>query len=331
MTFGRPQTLMMSGAWPPPAPSVWKAWMVRPLKAATVFSTKPLSFSVSVWIITCTSYLSATDRQQSIAAGVVPQSSCSFSEQAPPSTISSSAAGSDALPLPDRPIFIGKASNDWIMRARCHGPGVQVVASVPCAGPVPPPSIVVMPDISASSICCGQMKWICASMPPAVRILPSPAMISVPGPMMMVTPACVSGLPALPIAAMRPSLRPISALKMPLAVDDQRVGDDGVDRAAGAGHLALAHAVADHLAAAELHLLAIDGEILLDLDEQLGVGEANLVARGRAEHLGIGSAGNLCRHISSTLLINLQMKETAVCPEACWSSVALFGHEITSE
>ena len=33
MTFGRPQTLMMSGAWPPPAPSVWKAWMVRPLMA----------------------------------------------------------------------------------------------------------------------------------------------------------------------------------------------------------------------------------------------------------------------------------------------------------
>ena len=52
MTFGRPQTFMMSGAWPPPAPSVWKAWIVRPLKAATVSSTKPDSFSVSVWIIT---------------------------------------------------------------------------------------------------------------------------------------------------------------------------------------------------------------------------------------------------------------------------------------
>ncbi len=42
----------------------------------------------------------------------------------------------------------------------CHGPGVQVVAKVPCAGPVPPPSSEVTPDISASSICCGQMKWI---------------------------------------------------------------------------------------------------------------------------------------------------------------------------
>jgi hypothetical protein len=69
----------------------------------------------------------------------------------------------------------------WIIRAMCQAPGVQVVASVPCAGPVPPPSIEVTPDISASSICCGQMKWIWLSMPPAVRILPSPAMISVPG------------------------------------------------------------------------------------------------------------------------------------------------------
>ena len=43
--------------------------------------------------------------------------------------------------------------------AMFHGPGVQVVAKVPVAGPVPPPIIVVTPDISASSICCGQMKW----------------------------------------------------------------------------------------------------------------------------------------------------------------------------
>ena len=45
------------------------------------------------------------------------------------------------------------------MRPICQGPGVQVVAWCRCAGPVPPPSMVVTPDISASSICCGQMKW----------------------------------------------------------------------------------------------------------------------------------------------------------------------------
>ena len=42
----------------------------------------------------------------------------------------------------------------------CQGPGVQVVAAVPVAGPVPPPSMVVTPEASASSTCCGQMKWI---------------------------------------------------------------------------------------------------------------------------------------------------------------------------
>src|SRR3974377_2324180 len=76
--FFRPPTLLMAGAWPPPAPSVWKAWMVRPLKALMVSSTKPDSLSVSVWIITWMSNSSATERQQSIAAGVVPQSSCSL-------------------------------------------------------------------------------------------------------------------------------------------------------------------------------------------------------------------------------------------------------------
>src|ERR671926_349935 len=46
--------------------------MVRPLNAAIVSSTNPDSFSVSEWIITWMSWASATDKQQSIAAGVVP-------------------------------------------------------------------------------------------------------------------------------------------------------------------------------------------------------------------------------------------------------------------
>ena len=62
------------------------------------------------------------------------------------------------------------------------GQGVQVVAHVPVAEPVPPPINVVMPEATATSICCGQMKWMCVSMPPAVQIFPSPAMISVAGP-----------------------------------------------------------------------------------------------------------------------------------------------------
>jgi hypothetical protein len=50
----------------------------------------------------------------------------------------------------------------------------------------------------------------------AVRMRPSPARISVPGPITMVTPGWVSGLPALPMAAIRPSFSPTSALRMPV-------------------------------------------------------------------------------------------------------------------
>src|SRR5262249_14477528 len=73
-------------------------------------------------------------------------------------------------------------------------------------------------------------------------------------------------------------------------VDDQRIGDHGVDRALRARALALAHAVADHLAAAELHLLAVDGVVLLDLDEEIGVGKPHLVAHGGPEHVDIRRA-----------------------------------------
>ena len=113
------------------------------------------------------------------------------------------------------PRFIGNASAASSIRWMCHGPGVHVVANVPVAGPVPPPSIVVTPDISASSICCGQIQWMCVSMPPAVTIIPSPAMISVPAPMTMSTPGCTSGLPALPSRAIFPPLIATSHLTMP--------------------------------------------------------------------------------------------------------------------
>ena len=79
-------------------------------------------------------------------------------------------------------------------------------------------------------------------------------------------------------------------------VEDQRIGDDGVDGARPVGDLRLAHAVADHLAAAELHLLAVDAKILLDLDDQIGVGKPHAVAGGRAEHVGINGAAHGRRH-----------------------------------
>ena len=76
----------------------------------------------------------------------------------------------------------------------------------------------------------------------------------------------------------------------PPMVEDQRIGDDGVDRALPVGDLRLPHAVADHLAAAEFHLLAVGAKILLHLDDEIGVGEPHAVAGGGAEHVGIDGA-----------------------------------------
>ena len=70
-------------------------------------------------------------------------------------------------------------------------------------------------------------------------------------------------------------------------IDDQRVGDDGIGRALPVGDLGLAHAVADHLAAAELHFLAVNREVLFDLDDEVSVGEPDAVAGGGPEHVGI--------------------------------------------
>ena len=103
-------------------------------------------------------------RQQSIAAGVVPQSSCSFRPTAPARICSTSPSGSDVLPLPVKPKLIGSASVACSISSMCRAPGVQVVALVPVAGPVPPPTNVVTPLASASSACCGQMKWMCESI-----------------------------------------------------------------------------------------------------------------------------------------------------------------------
>ena len=73
-------------------------------------------------------------------------------------------------------------------------------------------------------------------------------------------------------------------------IQDERVGDDGVDRALPVGDLALPHAVADHLAAAELNLLAVTAEILLYLDDDIGVGEPHPISGGGTEHLGVDRA-----------------------------------------
>ena len=123
---------MMSGAWPPPAP-----FRVEGVdRAALEGGDRVLDEAGLVQRVGVDHHLHVVARRRPTGssrwrAGVVPQSSCSFSAQAPARTISSSAPGSEALPLPAKPRFIGKASAASIIRARCQGPGVQVVAKVP--------------------------------------------------------------------------------------------------------------------------------------------------------------------------------------------------------
>src|SRR3979490_62507 len=111
-------------------------------------------------------------------------------------------------------------------------------------------------------------------MPPAVTMRPSPAIPSVPGPITISTPGWISGLPALPMPLMRPSRMPISALTMP---QWSRITALGMTVSTApplrAPRLPLPHAVADHLAAAELDLLAVDRAVALDLDNELGIGQ----------------------------------------------------------
>src|SRR4029077_5246188 len=78
--------------------------------------------------------------------------------------------------------------------------------------------------------------------------------------------------------------------------EDQRVGDDRIYRTLVTGTLRLAHAIANDLAAAELHLLAIGREVLLHLDHEVGIRETHFVADGWTKHLRVGCAGHTVRH-----------------------------------
>ncbi len=81
-------------------------------------------------------------------------------------------------------------------------------------------------------------------------------------------------------------------------VEDERVGDHGVDRALGPGSLRLSHAVAYDLAAAEFYFLTVGGAVFLHLDDQLGIGQPHAVANRGAVHVGVSPSRNLARHVS---------------------------------
>src|SRR5258705_1024190 len=78
-------------------------------------------------------------------------------------------------------------------------------------------------------------------------------------------------------------------------IDDQCVGDYCVCTLPGIT-LALAHAVTDHFAAAELHFLAVDREIFLDFNDEIGIRQTHAIAGGGPEHFCISLAIQLEAH-----------------------------------
>ena len=281
---------MMSGAWPPPAPSVWKAWMLRPLKAAIVSSTKPDSLSVSVWIATAMSSCSATARQ-----------AVDRRRRRAPILVQLEPAGAGLDHLDERPRLRGIAlaekaeiDRDALRRlqharemprpgraGRRGGAGGRAGAAAEhrrdaaverVLGKLRADEMDVRVDAARGDDAAFAGDHLGAGADHDVD-----ARLDIG----------VAGLADAADAAVADA--DIGFDDAPM-VEDHGVGDDRVDRPLGAARLALAHAVADHFAAAELDLLAIDRAVALDLDEELGVGQAQAVAGRRAEHRRIGGA-----------------------------------------
>ena len=143
-------------------------------------------------------------------------------------------------------------------------PGVRWWRWCP-AGLVPPPIMVVTPLAKASSICCGQMKWIWQSKP-AVTDHASPAITSVAAPMTIGD-----------VRAERPGCRPCRSSRC-----DRFEADIGFQDASFASTIsALVMMVSATLAAGSCDwpmpsrmtlpppnlTFAVGGEVALDLDE----------------------------------------------------------------
>ena len=173
-----------------------------------------------------------------------------------------------------------------------HAPGVQVVAQVPVADPVPPPIKVVMPEAMAVSICCGQMKWIWVSTPPAVTdlALGRDDLGARPDHQPRIDAALGERIAGLANRNDPALANPDVTLDDPPVVDDHRVRDHQVAvlRAHRLLEGALILAVPDRLASSEDRLLAVVGVVVLDLDDQFAVGQPDAVADRRPVLLGVG-------------------------------------------
>ena len=80
-------------------------------------------------------------------------------------------------------------------------------------------------------------------------------------------------------------------------IQNQRIGDHRISGAGGARGLRLPHAVTDHFAAAKFNLFAIARQVFFNFDENLRIGQTQLIARGWPIHPRIISAANIDCHV----------------------------------
>ncbi len=152
---------------------------------------------------------------------------------------------------------------------------MQVVAAVPVAGPVPPPTSVVgnaacRENLAFTSTDFG--AWTDDDVNTGLHI----GIARLADARYAAIEQCDIGLDDAPM------------------IQDQRIGNHGIDRTLCLRALRLAHAVAYHLAAAEFHFLAEGREITLDFDEKVGIGEPDAIPHCRAEHVCVGAAWDAC-------------------------------------
>ena len=98
------------------------------------------------------------------------------------------------------------------------------------------------------------------------------------GPMTRSMPSLMSGLPARPMPAIRPSLMPMSALTTPRRVDHHDAGDHRVQLGRGPGRLVLGHPRPEVLGIAPDRLVALGLPVGRDADPQVRVAQPDAVA-----------------------------------------------------
>ena len=287
---------MMSGAWPPPAPSVWKAWMVRPLNALMVSSTKPdfverVGVDHHLHVVVVGDGETAIDRRRRRAPVLV--------------QLERTGAGLDHLLQRRRARGVALAGE-----AEIDG---KVVGRLDHAGEVPRPRRAGGGERAVRRAGAAAEHRGDAGHQRLVDLLRTDEMnvgveaagsenFSFAGDHFGARPdddgdaGLNVGIAGLADGENPAVLETDIGLDDAPMVDDQRVGDDGIDRALLVADLALPHAVADHLAAAEFDLLAVGAKILFHLDDEIGVGEPHAVAGGRPEHVGIDGAAYFCWH-----------------------------------